>query len=139
MIKRTFVLFFCLAQILAVSLFSQQSIASGMPGSGLNGFSLFSIEATESPDCVIIIDETICKKNAIVRADEAEWKESLSDLLRHRHSTYRFQSIVSSFCLSYNFASIPRIIRESVKLTAVNKGLLTLPDYYSFLHRLCPF
>jgi len=139
MIKRTFVLFFCLAQILAVSLFSQQSKASCMLDSGLNGFSPFSIEETDSPDCVIIVDETICKKNAIVRADESEWKESLSDLLRHRHSTYRFQSIVSHFCLSYNFTSIPRIVRESVKLTVINKGLLTLPDYYSFLHRLCPF
>ncbi|KAA6440738.1 hypothetical protein FEM33_09200 [Dyadobacter flavalbus] len=139
MIKRTFVLFFCLAQILAVSLFSQQSQAACMLDSKLNGFSPFTVETAESPECIIIVDETICKKNAIVRADEFEWKESLSDLLRHRHATYRFQSIVSHYCLNYNFARISRIIRESVKLTVVNKGLLTLPDYYSFLHRLCPF
>ncbi|GGC09832.1 hypothetical protein [Dyadobacter sediminis] len=139
MIKRTFVLFFCLVQILAVSLFSQQSKGACMRNSELNGFFPFTVETAESPDCDIIIDNTICKKNAIVRADEFEWKESLSDLLRHRHSTYRFQTIVSHYCLNYNFARIPKIVRESVKLIVVNKGLLTLPDYYSFLHRLCPF
>ncbi|MEO6285254.1 MAG: hypothetical protein ABIN80_10970 [Dyadobacter sp.] len=139
MTKRTFVLFFCLAQFMASLLFSQQQASACKLDLGTNGFSPFAIEMAETSDHFVLVDDSIRKNETIVRADDFEWKENLSDLLRHRHSTYRFLTLVNQVAPEYVIQRIPKVIRESVTLLSVTKGVITLPDYYSFLHRLCPF
>jgi hypothetical protein len=139
MTKRTFVLFCCLAQFLASMLFPQQQASACKLDLGTTGFSPFAIEMAKTVDHFVLIDDSICKNETIVRADDFEWKENLSDLLRHRHSTYRFLTLVSQIAPEYNIPRVPKVIRESITLLSITKGIITLPDYYSFLHRLCPF
>ncbi|MCE6990917.1 hypothetical protein [Dyadobacter sp. CY323] len=139
MTKRTFVLFFCLAQMLASTLFSQQPAFACKLDIGTDSFSPYTVESSEDPGQFALIDDSICKEETIVRADDFEWKENLSDLLRHRHSTYRFLTLISEIGSEYYIAQIPKNIRESVSLPALPKGDIELPGYYGFLHRLCPF
>ena len=95
MTKRTFVLFFWLAQFAVSLLLGQQRAVACKIDVGTEAFSPFEIEEKPGTGDIVLIDDTICKNQTIVRADETEWKESLSDLLRHRHSTYRFLTLVS--------------------------------------------
>jgi hypothetical protein len=139
MTKRTFVLFLCLAQFLASMLFSQQAAVACKIDIGSSTFSPFVVETSETSGDIVLIDDTIPKNQTIVRANECEWKENLSELLRHRHSTYRFLTLVSEVTPHYEIIRVPKVIRESVQLLFTNRGETTLPDYYSFLHRLCPF
>jgi hypothetical protein len=141
MMKRTFVLFFCLAQFLAFSLLPDQSGVSYAPKTNTESFSprIYAIGSLEEShlEC-----EDVCHENApIIQADDNdfEWKECLSDLLRHRNLSYRFitfESVVSTF---FQFTSDFRVTYKSVHRKYLFKAGLTLPDYYSFLHRLCPF
>lgn len=139
MTKRTFVLFLCLAQFLASMLFSQQAAYACKIDMGTDAFSPFAVETSGASGDIVLIDDTIPKNQTIVRADDFEWKENLSQLLRHRHSTYRFLTLVSELAPQYEITRVPKVIRESVQLLIIAKGETTLPDYYSFLHRLCPF
>ena len=139
MTKRTFVLFFCLAQMLASTLFLQQSAFACKLDIGTESFSPYSVESSENSDEIVLNDDSICEDETIVRADDFEWKENLSDLLRHRHSTYRFLTIISQTSSEYYITQIPKSIRESVSLPVLQKGDIELPGYYGFLHRLCPF
>jgi hypothetical protein len=139
MTKRTFVLFFWLAQFAVSLLLGQQRAVACKIDIGTEAFSPFEIKEKPGTGDIVLIDDTICKNETIVRADETEWKESLSQLLSHRHSTYRFLTLVSQTAPQYEISRIPKVIRESVQLLSANNGEITLPDYYSFLHRLCPF
>jgi hypothetical protein len=139
MTKRTFVLFFWLAQFAISLLFSQQRAIACKIEIGTNAFSPYAMEETSSEGHFVLIDDTVCKNETIIRANETEWKESLSDLLRHRHSSYRFLTLVSEAAPQYIITRISKVVRESVQLLPVSNGEITLPDYYSFLHRLCPF
>ncbi|MGX5853059.1 hypothetical protein ACWKW6_05420 [Dyadobacter jiangsuensis] len=139
MTKRTFVLFFWLAQFAVSLLLGQHRAVACKIDIGTEAFSPYEIEEKQGTGHIVLIDDTICKNETIVRADETEWRESLSDLLRHRHSTYRFLTLVSQAALQYEITRVPKLIRESVQLLFVSNGDIKLPDYYSFLHRLCPF
>lgn len=139
MTKRTFVLFFWLTQFAFSLLFGQQRAFACKIDIGTEAFSPFAVEDRSGTGDIVLIDDTICKNETIVRADEVEWKETLSDLLSHRHSTYRFLTLVSQAVPQYEITRIPKVVRESVQLLPVSNGETTLPDYYSFLHRLCPF
>lgn len=139
MTKRTFVLFFWIAQFAVSLLFSQQRALACKIDIGTGAFSPYAVEEKSGTGDFVLIDDTVCKNETIVRADESEWKESLSDLLSHRHSTYRFLTLVSQAAPYYEITRIPKVIRESIQLLTPCKGGITLPDYYSFLHRLCPF
>jgi hypothetical protein len=138
MLKRTFVLFFCIGQILASALFSEQAEASCR--STLRIQYLSSLSLFQNPqEEVVEIDDVFCKKKAIVKADDFEWKESITDLLRHRTSSYRFISFESVSSEYFHFSSKSFEKHSTKQVIGSIKGLLTLPDYYSFLHRLCPF
>jgi hypothetical protein len=139
MTKRTFVLFLCLIPFLASLLFSQHTAVACKLNTSANSFSPYHVESVKTPDHFVLVDNLHCEDEAIVRADDFEWKENLSDLLRHRHSTYRFLTLVSQETPDYVISRVPKLIRESVIQLSVTKGVTTLPDYYSFLHRLCPF
>lgn len=135
MIKRTFVLFFCLIQTLAFSLLSEQSGSLYKTNSNLESITsdAESLCSHEEEDCEEI-DVT-----PIIRADELEWRENLSDLLRHRHSSYRFITFESVVSVYLQFTTCHKILQKSKQSFLLQKGLLTLPAYYSFLYRLCPF
>ncbi|GGM77602.1 hypothetical protein GCM10010967_06560 [Dyadobacter beijingensis] len=139
MTKRTFVLFFWLAQFAVSLLIGQRRAVACKIDVGTEAFSPYEIEEKAGTGAIVLIDDTICKNETVVRADESEWKEAISDLLSHRHSTYRFLTLVSQAAPQYEITRIPKVIRESVQLLPVSNGEVTLPDYYSFLHRLCPF
>jgi hypothetical protein len=138
--KRTFVLFFCLIQSMAFVLFPQHTQASCKLDVGMSGFSPYSVEASESEDQFVLIDESIERKETIVRADDFEWKETLSHLLRHRPSTYRF---LTEVCQPANTnertTQVSKLIREHIYIPAVTRGAILLPSYYGYLHLLCPF
>ncbi|WP_254561872.1 hypothetical protein [Dyadobacter diqingensis] len=138
MLKRTFVLFFCIGQILASALFSEQAEASCRSTLRIKRLSSFAVFPKAQED-IIEIDDSICLKQTFVKADEFEWKESITDLLRHRTSSYRFicfESVPSEY---FHFSSKSVVRHYTTQVIGSIKGLLTLPDYYSFLHRLCPF
>ena len=131
MTKRTFVLFFCLLQVLATSLFSQSSEAS------INAsYALHTPGISSSYDG---IEEVCCDDETIIQADEFEWKENLSDLLRHRHSTYRFVSFAAIPSAFMDFVINSKYFYRSLISVCSYQRVAILPDYYSFLHRLCPF
>ena len=139
MIKRTFVLFFCLVQILALSLLPEQSRASYKPDVLSNGFVPYTVANQEVLEEFDICPDAYPVDSPIIQADECEWKESLADMLRHRHSSYRFtlfETAPSSF-----IDVIPGLksLSKALKPLSVYLSITVLPDYYSFLHRLCPF
>ena len=138
MLKRTFVLFFCIGQILASVLFSEQAEASCRSTLRIKRLSSFSVFPKVQED-TIEIDDSICLKQTFVKADDFEWKESITDLLRHRTSSYRFVSFESVPSEYFHFSSKSFVRHYTTQVIGSIKGLLTLPDYYSFLHRLCPF
>ncbi|KAA0989793.1 hypothetical protein [Dyadobacter aurulentus] len=139
MIKRTFVLFFCLVHVLFSPVFAERPVASCKLEMGAGSFSIHEDESTSKENDFVLEDDTIPRNHTIVRADEFEWQESLNDLLRHRHSSFRFLTIVSHASPEYNITLFPKIVRESVILPIITRSTLVLPGYYGFLHRLCPF
>jgi hypothetical protein len=135
--KRTFVLFFCLVQFLAVSLLSTQSEA----------FYGFNVPISSDVNNVVthqdpITCEQVCEENIpIIQADQndLEWKESLSDLLRHRSSHYRFVTFDTVASVYFHFATDNRFFQIIEQSNYLFRAEATRPDYYSFLHRLYPF
>ena len=140
MLKRTFILFFCIGQILASALFSGQAEASCRSNFGIKFLSPFNNSYyLEDEEEEIEIDDSICQRQTFVKADEFEWKESLTHLLRHRTSSYRFISFETVPSEYFHF-SLKSVVKHYTKQVIGSiEGLLTLPDYYNFLHRLCPF
>jgi len=139
MTKRTFVLFFWLAQFAITLLLGQQRAVACKIDIGTESFSPFEITEKPGTRDIVIIDDTICKNETIVRADETKWNESLSKLFNRRHSTYRFLTLISQAVPQCEITRPSKYIRESAQLLYASNGEVTLPDYYSFLHRLCPF
>jgi hypothetical protein len=140
MIKKAFVLFFCLAHLLVSPVLAERSDALCKLELGTGNFSIHPNQASQDEDDFVIEDETFPKSQTIVRADEFEWKEGLADLLRHRHSTYRFINIVAhQSAPEYQITRIPKVIREAIALPVQAHRTVVLPGYYGFLHRLCPF
>ncbi|WP_342088370.1 hypothetical protein [Dyadobacter sp. OTU695] len=139
MTKRTFVLFFWLAQFAVTLLLGQQKVIGCKIDIGTEAFSPFEIKEKPGSSDIVLIDDTICKNETIVRADETKWNESLSRLFNRRHSTYRFLTLFSQAVPQCEITRTSRIIKESVQPLYATNGEITLPDYYSFLHRLCPF
>jgi hypothetical protein len=139
MTKRTFVLFFWLAQFAVTLFLGQQKVIACKIDIGTEAFSPFEIKEKPGSSDIVLIDDTICKNETIVRADETKWNESLSKLFNRRHSTYRFLTLISQAVPQCEITRTSRIIKESVQLLYATNGEITLPDYYSFLHRLCPF
>ncbi|TDE16812.1 hypothetical protein [Dyadobacter psychrotolerans] len=138
MTKRTFVLFFCLVQTLAFTLLTGQSQACYKAEIIQSDFS----PHVSSPSDILLeneICEDICENEPVIRADEAEWKENLTNLLRHRHSTYRFSSFEVVPSAFLDFVPGFKIFSRFVKPFSLYKSVTILPDYYSFLHLLCPF
>lgn len=91
-----------------------------------------------------IVSYEICEAGSeepetVIKADEYEWRENLSNLLRHRVSSYRFALIECSSPISFHFAQKKSIVNTTATLNRIAAKILTLPDYYCFLHRLCPF
>lgn len=139
MTKRTFVLFFWLAQFAVTLLLGQQKVIACKIDIGTEAFSPFEIKEKPGSSDIVLIDDTICKNETIVRADETKWNESLSKLFNRRHSTYRFLTLISQAVPQCEITRTSRTIKESVQPLYATNGEITLPDYYSFLHRLCPF
>jgi hypothetical protein len=139
MTKRTFVLFFCLFQPLALALFSGQAQACYKQEISKHEF--FPVWATVSQltDDPDFCEESSCEASAIVQADDFEWKESIADLLRHRQSTYRFISFDSAPSAFLHFIECYKAIVKPFQSIYLFKKVTVLPDYYNFLHRLCPF
>ena len=139
MTKRTFVLFFCLVQILAFPLLAKQHAALCKIDFGTAGFSPYTIGTVDETEEVVILDDTIETHQTIIREDVAEWRENLSKMLRHRHSSFRFASLESAVFYTFYCFYNPKAVRDT-SLTAIFAYTShILPGYYSFLHRLCPF
>jgi len=139
MLKRTFILFFCIGQILASALFSGQAEASCRTNFGIRQLSPFNNKYYIEEEELIEIDDSICPRQTFLSPDEFEWKENLSSLLRHRTSSYRFicfESVLSDY---FHFSSKSVFQHYTRQVIGCIQRLPILPDYYSFLHRLCPF
>jgi len=139
MTKRTFVLFFWLAQFAISLLLGQHRAIACKIDIGTEAFSPFEIAEKPGTREIVIIDDTICKNETIVRADETKWNESLSKLFNRRHSTYRFLTLISQAVPQCEITRPSRLIRESAQPPPPPYRVVHLPGYYSFLHRLCPF
>ena len=139
MIKRTFVLFYCFLQTLAFVLVPWQSQAWYEPKTNTNDFFPYA----ESPSSFLentAFCEDVCLENIpVIKSDDFEWKENISDLLRHRSSTYRFVSLESAPSLFLHSTVSPKDLTLASHPVYIFKKRVILPDYYSFLHRLCPF
>jgi hypothetical protein len=139
MLKRTFILFFCIGQILALTLFSGQAEASCRTNFGIRQLSPFNNKYYIEEEELIEIDDSICPRQTFLSPDEFEWKENLSSLLRHRTSSYRFicfESVLSDY---FHFSSKSFFQHYTRQVIGSIQRLPVLPEYYSFLHRLCPF
>lgn len=140
MTKRTFVLFLFLVHTVVLSLFSGQSRASYKPDIFTTRFIAY-IPANQE----VLEDFEICEEEelinvTIIQADECEWRENLTDLLRHRHSSYRFSLFESAPSAFIDFLpNLKGLSKAHKPLFSVYLSRNILPDYYSFLHRLCPF
>lgn len=139
MLKRTFVLFFCIGQILASALFVGQAEASCRTNFGIRQLSPFNNKYYIEEDDIIEFDHSICQQQTFISADEFKWKENLSNLLLHRNSNYRFICFESVLSEYFHFSEKSVFQHYTRQVIGSIEGLLTLPDYYSFLHRLCPF
>ena len=109
MTKRTFVLFFWLAQFAVSLLLGQQRAVACKIDIGTEAFSPYEIEEKQGTGHIVLIDDTICKNETIVRADETKWNESLSKLFNRRHSTYRFLTLISQAVPSAKSPGLPDI------------------------------
>jgi hypothetical protein len=139
MLKKTALLFFCIGQILASVLFSGQAEASCRTNFGIRQLSPFNNDYYTDVEEPVKIDYPVCKRQTFIQADDFEWKENLSSLLRHRTSNYRFVCFESVTSEYLHFCSKSIVQHYTKQVIGSIAGLLTLPDYYSFLHRLCPF
>lgn len=139
MTKRTFVWFFGLVQIMALSLFAGQSRASYKPEILTNIFLHSTDSNQELVEDLEIYPERCSNDLPILRADECEWKESLTDLLRHRHSSYRFILFETAPSLFMDLIPGFQSLSKALKQSSIYLDLTVLPDYYNFLHRFCPF
>lgn len=137
--KRTFVWFFCLMQSLALLLFSEQSMASYKLDFPAKTTTYYDLDTQEEATDFEICEDDCEDESPIIKADECEWKEGLTDLLRHRHSSYRFISFESSLSSFFDFIVGQQGIKTKSKAFSAYLTIKVLPDYYSFLHRLCPF
>ncbi len=139
MTKRSFVWFFCLIQIMALTLFAEQSRASYKPGITANLFLKAPDANQELLEDLEICPEECLEDAPIVQANECEWKESLTDLLRHRHSSYRF--ILFESAPSQFMELIPgfKFLRKALRKSSNYLDISVLPDYYNFLHHFYPF
>jgi hypothetical protein len=141
MIKRTFVLFFCLVQFLALSLLAPQSRAFHESSVAVTSSVSEVNLQDDSTDCEDDCEDACDDNTPTIQADDQdyEWKENLSDLLRHRNSNYRFITFETVSSVYFQFTWVHRFFQKTVTSFAFFEAISTLPDYYSFLHRLCPF
>ena len=137
MIKRVFILFFCIAQILVFTLLGGQSVVS-YEHTNADYFSPYIESASEAwtyNSCKNIYHLDV----PVIRTDDCKWKENLKKLLRHRHSSFRLKSFASLQFAYTCFESYFKDGIRSLKAVSLYKSKAILPGYYSFLHRLCPF
>lgn len=85
------------------------------------------------------IKKLVEKNRPIIRIDKAKWKEDLTRLLRHRHTSYTNPTFSAYIPSSISLASLKAINRFIVDVLPHPQRVVHLPGYYSFLHRLCPF
>lgn len=88
---------------------------------------------------ILKIRQLIQKHRSIVRVDKAKWKEDLTRLLRHRHTSYTFPTISTYIPSGISLASLKVIGASIIDMLPHPERVIHLPGYYSFLHRLCPF
>lgn len=139
MTKRSFVWFLSLIQILALSLFTEQSRASYKPEIPTNFFVQYEDSNQELLEDLEICPEECSEDSPIIMANECEWKESLTDLLRHRHSSYRFILFETAPSLFMDLIPGFKFLSKTLKQSSIYLDITVLPDYYNFLHRFCPF
>ena len=132
-------MFFCLVQALAFSLFPEQSQASYKPDVLKNGVIPFVIANQEVLEDFDVCPDEHPAGSPTIQADECEWKESLADMLRHRHASYRFTLFEAAPSLFFDVNADFGCLSKILKPQSAYSGITVLPDYYSFLHRLCPF
>ncbi|CAG5005227.1 hypothetical protein DYBT9275_03542 [Dyadobacter sp. CECT 9275] len=137
MIKRTFVLFFCLAFTTVFSLLPRGGGEMLYGGSSAGQASAWEVgELQQSSGLCTDVYES---SGPTIQAHETEWEENLSDLLRLRHSSYRFLFLECGVSSYFHFPLKFVSVQLTKNLNRISKQVLTLPDYYCFLHRLCPF
>jgi len=139
MIKRTFVLFYCFLQTIALMLLPGQSRAWNEQKTGTKGFFPYADSPADLLNNADVCEDVCYENIPVIKSDDFEWKENISDLLRHRTSTYRFVSFESAPSLFLHFTVSPKDLSFPLHPIYAVKKRVILPDYYSFLHRLCPF
>ena len=139
MIKRTFVLFYCFLQTIAFMLLPGQSQALHELKTNTNEFFPYADSPSDFFENIGICEDVCSQNIPVIKSDDFEWKENISHLLRHRTSTYRFVSFESAPSLFLHFTVSPKDLTLPLHPVYIFKKRVILPDYYSFLHRLCPF
>lgn len=139
MTKRSFVWFLGLLQLMAFTLFLEPCNASCKPEPPTPIFVQEIVSDHQTWDQAEFCPEDVLDETPIVQADDCEWKESLTDLLRHRHSTYRFVFFETTPSLFIDLIPSVECLAKTLRPNSIYLNISVLPDYYSFLHRLCPF
>ena len=137
MTNRAFIYFILIFQLLGLQSYAKENKIVKHTKARTSRFSPF-INRTKSKIDFLLVKKDKKRVKTIIRADKAKWKEDLSRLLRHRHTTYTFPSFECELSTNFYFLSVVKA-SESARQTILNfRRILTLPAYYNFLHRLCP-
>ncbi|TDE18026.1 hypothetical protein [Dyadobacter psychrotolerans] len=137
MTKRAFIYFILIFQLLGSQSYAKENKIAKHTKARTSRFYPF-INRTKSKIDFLLVKKDKKRVKTIIRADKAKWKEDLSRLLRHRHTTYTFPSFECELSTNFYFLSVVKAT-ESARQTILNfRRILTLPAYYNFLHRLCP-
>mgnify|MGYP003674445316 CR=1 FL=1 len=139
MTKRTFVLLLSLFPLITGFGFSLPEIANDTLVAQL----FFNRECGNDNGQIdseeVAFDFAYDDNQATICADISEWRENINYLLRIRNHSFRFLGIenteFSTYKYHYQFLSVQ--LSKSIFLIEIN-GFLR-PEYYQFLHRLCPF
>ena len=139
MTKSAYIYFLLLLQLFGYQSFAKEYKATNHKKARHSKFSPYSINRPKSKIDFLLVKKDKNRIKTIIRADKAKWKEDLSRLLRHRHTSYTFPSFECELATNFYFLSVVKAT-ESAGQTFLNlRRILTLPAYYNFLHRLCPF
>ena len=137
MAKRTYLRFFLLVQFLTVVLIYGQL----QEVRATNYISKTSLSPFYTTHFHVDVDYSCHEQDTFptIQANELTWKESLNHLLLLRTTNYRFVVWEEPLSIFFNYQFDYKIIDFCRSIFAEYQRVITLPEYYKFLHRLCPF
>ncbi|WAC14959.1 hypothetical protein [Dyadobacter pollutisoli] len=138
MTKRALIYFLIIFQLVAFA--SHAAHKSGKTRPKFKRFYFVPRPAPSEAQLEILrIKKLVQKSRPIIRVDKAKWKEDLTRLLLHRHTSYANPAFSAYIPSGISLASLRATSTFIVDMPPHQQRVVHLPGYYSFLHRLCPF